>query len=77
MVGQEEKKWKCHECDSSIFLTIWKARGTTCLYHPHHIGRNRYEYLAEKTMWEICFEHGAKSIFRLSGEIFSTDRYRG
>ena len=53
-----------------FFLTIWQARGTTCLYHPHHIGRNQYEYLAEKPMWEICFERGAKSIFRLSGEIF-------
>ena len=49
-----------------FFLTIWQARGTTCLYHPHHIRRNRYE----KPMWEICFERGAQSIFRLSGEIF-------
>ena len=32
---------------------------------------------AKKPMWEICFERGAKSIFRLSGEIFSTDRKRG
>ena len=28
-------------------------------------------------MWEICFERGAKSIFRLSGESFSTDRENG
>ena len=60
-----------------FFLTIWQARGTTCLYHPHHIGRNQYEYLAEKPMWEICFERGAKSIFHLSGENFSTDREKG
>lgn len=53
-----------------FFLTIWQARGTTCLYHPHHIRRNRYEYFTEKPMWEICFERGAQSIFRLSGEIF-------
>ena len=75
------QKWQFH------FLTIWQARGTTCLYHPRlyhprlyhprHIGRNQYEYFAEKPMWEICFERGAKSIFRLSGEIFSTDREKG
>ena len=60
-----------------LFLTIWQARGTTCLYHPHHIGKNRYEYLAEKPMWEICFERGAKSIFRLSGEDFRQTGQRG
>ncbi len=64
------REWQFH-----FFLTIWQARGTTCLYHPHHIGSNRYFYLAEKTMWEICFERGTKSIFRLSGEIFrQTDK---
>ena len=65
------RKWQFH------FLTIWQARGTTCLYHPHHIGRNCYVHSAENTMWEICFERGAKSIFRLSGESFSTDREKG
>ena len=74
---KRRRKWKCHESGSSIFLTIWQARGTTCLYHPHHIERNRHEYFAEKPMWEICFERGAKSIFRLSGEVLSTDRYKG
>ena len=74
---KRRRKWKCHGSGSSIFLTIWQARGTTCLYHPHHIGNNRYEYFAEKPMWEICFERGAKNIFRLSGENFSTDRKRG
>ena len=65
------------KCQFHFFLTIWQARGTTCLYHPRHIGNNRYEYFAEKPMWEICFERGAKSIFRLSGESFSTDRENG
>lgn len=22
-----------------LFLTSWQASGTTCLYHPHHIGK--------------------------------------
>ena len=74
---KRRRKWKRHESGSSIFLTIWQASGTTCLYYPHHIGNNRYEYFAEKPMWEICFERGAKSIFCLSGEIFSTDREMG
>lgn len=74
---KRKRKWKCHVSGSSIFLTIWQARGTTCLYHPHHIGRNSHVDLAEKSMWEICFERGAKSIFRLSGENFSTDREKG
>ena len=43
----------------------------------HHIWRNQYVHLAEKPMWGMCFERGAKSIFRLSGEIFSTDREMG
>lgn len=78
-MGQTKRrgKWKCHRSDSSIFLTIWQARGTTCLYHPHHIGRNQYVHLAENTMWEICFECGAKSIFRLSGELFRQTDKRG
>ena len=74
---KRRRKWKCHGSGSSILLTIWQARGTTCLYHPHHIGKNRYEYLAEKPMWEICFERGAKSIFRLSGEFFRQTDNKG
>ena len=74
---KRRRKWKCHEVAVSFFLTIWQARGTTCLYHPHHIGRNQYVHLAEKPMWEICFERGAKSIFHLSGEIFRQTEKRG
>ena len=74
---KRRRKWKCHEGGSSIFLTIWQARGTTCLYHPYHIGRNQYVHLAEKLMWEICFERGAKSIFRLSGESFRQTEKKG
>jgi hypothetical protein len=60
-----------------FFLTIWQARGTTCLYHPYHIGKNQYVDLVQKPMWEICFERGAKSIFRLSGESFRQTEKRG
>ena len=38
--------------------------------HPIHL-------FSRETMWEIWFERGAKSIFRLSGEIFSTGRENG
>lgn len=36
------RKWQFH-----FFLTIWQARGTTCLYHPHHIGRDRKRSMAK------------------------------
>ena len=32
---------------------------------------------SREMMWEIWFERGAKIIFHLSGEIFSTDRENG
>ena len=46
-----------------IFLTIWKARGTTCLYHPHHIESIRYVYLAEKRCREYILSVERKAYF--------------
>ena len=78
MAGQRgEGNGKVTSVAVPFFLTIWKARGTTCLYHPHHIGKNWYVDLVENTMWEICFERGAKNIFRLSGEIFRQTEKKG
>ena len=65
------RKWQFH-----FFDDLASQRYYLPISSPPH-RENRYEYLAEKSMCEICFERGAKSIFRLSGEIFSTDRKRG
>ena len=30
------------------FLTNWQASGTTCLYHPHHIGKGGEDFFQRK-----------------------------
>ena len=42
------------------FLTNWQASGTTCLYHPHHIGKGGEDFLLRK---ERCGK-GCRSVER-------------
>lgn len=51
------RKWQFH------FLTIWQARGTTCLYHPHHIESDLYVYLAEKRCGKYVLSVERKAYF--------------
>ena len=74
---KRRRKWKCHGSGSSIFFDDLASQRYYLPISSHHIGQNQHVDLAEKPMWEICFERGAKSIFRLSGENFSTDREKG
>ena len=46
-----------------FFLTIWQARGTTCLYHPHHIGNIRYVYLSGKRCGKYVLSVERKAYF--------------
>jgi len=63
-------KRKCHESGSSIFFDdLASQRYYLPISSPPHRERIK-SFQSVKTMWEICFERGAKSIFRLSGEDF-------
>ena len=46
-----------------FFLTIWQAIGTTCLYHPHHIGNIRYVYLSGKRCGKYVLSVERKAYF--------------
>lgn len=62
------RKWKCHESGSSIFFDdLASQRFYLPISSPPHRERMK-DFHSKDAMWEICFERGAKSIFRLSGE---------
>lgn len=65
------RKWQFHFFDDLASQRYYLPISS------HHIGKNWYVDLVENTMWEICFERGAKNIFRLSGEIFRQTDKRG
>ena len=65
------QKWQFH-----FFDDLASQRYYLPISSPPHRERMK-DFHSQDAMWEICFERGAKSIFRLSGEIFSTDRYKG
>ena len=58
------RKWQFH-----FFDDLASQRYYLPISSPPH-RKEPTPHLAEKPMWEICFERGAQSIFRLSGEIF-------
>ena len=70
-------KWKCHESGSSIFFDdLASQRYYLPISSPPHRERIK-SFQRVKTMWEICFERGAKSIFHLSNEEFRQTGQRG
>ena len=72
-----KEKWKCHESGSFIFFDdLASQRYYLPTSSPPHRERIK-SFQSIKTMWEICFERGAKSIFHLSGELVSTGREKG
>lgn len=65
------RKWQFH-----FFDDLASHRYYLPISSPPHREHSIRLFIRE-TMWEICFERGAKRIFRLSGEVLSTDRYKG
>ena len=65
------REWQFH-----FFDDLASQRYYLPISSPPHRERMK-DFHSQDAMWEICFERGAKSIFRLSGEIFSTDREMG
>ena len=65
------RKWQFH-----FFDDLASQRYYLPISSPPH-RKEQIRGLAEKTMWEIWFERGAKNIFHLSGDNFSTDREKG
>ena len=58
------RKWQFH-----FFDDLASQRYYLPISSPPH-REHPIRFFSWETMWEICFERGAKSIFRLSGEIF-------
>ncbi len=74
---KRRRKWKCHGSGSSIFFDdLASQRYYLPISSPPHRERMK-DFHSQDAMWEICFERGAKSIFRLSGELVSTGREKG
>ena len=74
---KRRRKWKCHESGSSIFFDdLASQRYYLPISSPPHRERMK-DFHSQDAMWEICFERGAKSIFRLSGESFRQTEKRG
>lgn len=65
------RKWQFH-----FFDDLASQRYYLPISSPPH-REHPIRLFSRETIWKICFERGAKSIFRLSGENFSTDRYKG
>lgn len=65
------RKWQFH-----FFDDLASQRYYLPISSPLHRERMK-DFHSQDTMWEICFERGAKSIFRLSGELTSTGREKG
>ena len=65
------RKWQFH-----FFDDLASHRYYLPISSPPHREHSIRLFIRE-TMWEICFERGAKSIFRLSGEIFRQTEKRG
>ena len=64
------RKWQFH-----FFDDLASHRYYLPISSPPH-REDSIRLFIRETMLEICFERGAKSIFRLSGEVLSTDRYK-
>ena len=74
---KRRRKWKCHESGSSIFFDDLASQRYYLPISslPHR--ESMEDFHSRDAMLEICFERGAKSIFRLSGELVSTGREKG
>ena len=65
------RKWQFH-----FFDDLASQRYYLPISSPPHREKIK-SFQSVKTMWEICFERGAKSIFRLSGESFRQTEKKG
>ena len=65
------RKWQFH-----FFDDLASQRYYLPISSPPHRERMK-DFPSQDARWEICFERGAKSIFRLSGELASTGREKG
>ena len=65
------RKWQFH-----FFDDLASQRYYLPISSPPHRERMK-DFHSQNAMWEICFERGAKSICRLSGEFASTGREKG